>query len=94
MWTTADLISAVRRQTFMPDVADLVDSTRGQFTDAELLAIGDEELASGFIDQLRALRDESRVTYFDTAVSGARLRLGLPRSRDGARRSSRSLRDR
>lgn len=77
-WTTADLISAVRRQAFMPDVADLVDSTRGQFTDAELLAIADEEIASSFVDHLRALRDESRVTYEDTACTGARMRIELP----------------
>lgn len=66
-WTTADLISAVKRQTFMPDTADLVDSTRGQFTDAELLAFADEEIATSFVDLLRALRDESRIVYFDTA---------------------------
>lgn len=66
-WTTADLIAAVKRQTFLPDTADLVDSTRGQFTDAELLAFADEEIATSFVDLLRALRDESRVVYFDTA---------------------------
>lgn len=77
-WTTADLISAVRRQAFMPDVADLVDSTRGQFTDAELLAIADEEIASSFVDHLRALHDESRVAYEDTACTGARMRIETP----------------
>lgn len=77
-WTTADLIAAIRRDAFMPTVADLVDSTRGQFSDAELLAIADQAVSDSFVDRLRALRDESRVLYFDTASTGATMRIDLP----------------
>lgn len=77
-WTTADLIAAIRRDAFMPTVADLVDSTRGQFSDTELLAIADQAISDSFVDRLRALRDESRVLYFDTASTGATMRIDLP----------------
>lgn len=77
-WTTDDLVDAVRRQAFMPDVADLVDSTRAQFTDAEILAIGTEELQSSFAHLVRGQRDDLRTAYFDTAISAAPQRIALP----------------
>jgi hypothetical protein len=77
-WTTDDLVDAVRRQAFMPDVADLVDSTRAQFTDAELLAIGTEELQSSFAHLVRGQRDDLRTAYFDTAIGTTPQRISLP----------------
>lgn len=77
-WTTDDLVDAVRRQAFMPDVADLVDSTRAQFTDAEILAIGTEELQSSFAHLVRGQRDDLRTAYFDTAIGTTPQRISLP----------------
>jgi hypothetical protein len=77
-WTTDDLVDAVRRQAFMPDVADLVDSTRAQFTDAEILAIGTEELQSSFAHLVRGQRDDLRTAYFDTAIGTTPQRIALP----------------
>lgn len=77
-WTTDDLVAAIRRQAYLPTVADLVDSERGQFSDEELLAFADEELQTTFADLLRAQRDEMRVLSFSTASTGAAMTISLP----------------
>jgi len=77
-WTTDDLVAAIRRQAFLPDTAELIDSAQTQFTDEELLSFADEELASTWVDLLRSRRDETLVRYVDTAVSGTSMRIALP----------------
>lgn len=77
-WTTDDLVSAIRRQAFLPDSASLVDGEPGQYTDTELLAFADEELQLHFSALLRAQRDEQRVTSFDTAAAGVALTIDMP----------------
>lgn len=77
-WTTDDLVSAIRRQAFMPDSSALTDAEPGLLSDDEILAFADEELQSHFSDLLRAQRDEQRVTYFDTASAGVALTITMP----------------
>lgn len=70
-WTTDDLLATVRRDGYLPDASDL--------SSADLLAFGDDELATTFADLMKTSREEYRVTRDDIALVSGTTRYRLPR---------------
>ena len=70
-WTTDDLLTSVRRTGYLPDASDL--------TSADLLAFGDEELATTFAEIIKTSREEYRVTFQDIPILAGQTRYRMPR---------------
>lgn len=70
-WTTDDLLATVRRDGYLPDAFDL--------SSADLLAFGNDELATTFADVLKTSREEYRVKRYDLPLVSGTTRYRLPR---------------
>lgn len=70
-WTTDDLCAAVRRATFSPDVSD--------WTDADLLALADEEMATIVSQAVKAGREGHWLTHEDIPIIPGTTTYTVPR---------------
>lgn len=72
-WTTADLLTAVRRRAQLP-----ASSADGLLTDTDLLALATEEIDTLLVPLVRAAREEYWVTRTDLAITAGTAEYRIP----------------
>jgi hypothetical protein len=70
-YTTADLISAVKRRSFAP-------VSQNTFSETDLLALADEEVQTLIVPEIMGVREEYFVSYKDTALVANQAAYAIP----------------
>ena len=76
--TTTELLADIKRKSFVP-------TSQITFSDSDILAMADEELQTGIVPFLMAVREEYLVDFFDQLVTTTQAEYALPRRTIGAK---------